>query len=91
MYADIFRYENKKGRSIRIRIETGTHGEEEDVLEHKKGRSIRIRIETWHTLYLNKRNDSNKKGRSIRIRIETKVMRLMISSLTLIKKEDPLE
>ena len=37
----------KKGRSIRIRIETGFSGEYEHRCADKKGRSIRIRIETF--------------------------------------------
>ena len=39
--------DNKKGRSIRIRIETGSASTDHDNNMYKKGRSIRIRIETY--------------------------------------------
>ena len=42
--------EDKKGRSIRIRIETGGVTISNNYTEYKKGRSIRIRIETIHHL-----------------------------------------
>ena len=38
---------NKKGRSIRIRIETFIRWRQICINGNKKGRSIRIRIETW--------------------------------------------
>ena len=37
---------DKKGRSIRIRIETGIFVGVSSTSDYKKGRSIRIRIET---------------------------------------------
>ncbi len=64
--------DNKKGRSIRIRIETRWFIWKKNTdITNKKGRSIRIRIETPSNKYTNSRC-TNKKGRSIRIRIETK-------------------
>ena len=62
----------KKGRSIRIRIET--KGARMNILlgqKDKKGRSIRIRIETCRDVLDNYTTLEDKKGRSIRIRIET--------------------
>ena len=82
---------DKKGRSIRIRIETNKASKIGTSRRNKKGRSIRIRIETRINSGDARKWISNKKGRSIRIRIETFPKLRALASRVSIKKEDPLE